>query len=397
VASVTDADPVDFEIYKDGVPFDLYDEMRRRDPVLLQDTQIGRLWSVTGLEELRLMVRDPQTFSSTDTVVFQNVPEERDGDLAAMINMDPPKHDKLRRIVNRGFTPVYIARLEDQIRAIVRELIEEARERDRFEFIDSLGLMLPVLVVGVLLGIPDVDRKAFVQWSIDLFGDRRDPEIAQRALQARQGIYALGRELAEEKRKNPGDDVTSKIVNAMDSETLTTEEYQSFFELILIGGFETTRNLVAQGTIRLLTEPDLLADVATDQSLIPSFVEEVLRFYCPIVGMKRIVTKDIDWHGRHMQAGDRIALWFPAANRDPAAFEEPNVFDARRSPNAHVAFGAGGPHHCIGAALARLEGRIFFEEFGPLLRTLEYDGDIVYAANPQMSTVVNVPLRWRSH
>jgi cholest-4-en-3-one 26-monooxygenase len=397
VASVTDVDLTDFANYKDGVPYDVYDDMRRRDPVLLQDTQIGRLWSVTGLEELRLMVRDPQTFSSTDTVLFFDMPEEREADLASMINMDPPKHDRIRGIVNRGFTPVYIARLENEIRKIVRELIEEAREKDRFEFIEDLGLMLPVMVIAQILGIPAVDRRAFVQWSVDLLGDRSSPEAAKRAVMARQAIYALARELAEEKQANPGDDVTSQILSAMDNEVLTTEEYQSFFELLLIGGFETTRNLVAQGTIRLLTEPDLLADIATDQSLIPPFLEEVVRFYSPIVGMKRIVTKDVDWHGRKMQAGDRVGLWFAAANRDPAAFNEPHVFDARRSPNGHVAYGAGGPHHCIGAPLARLEGRVFFEEFGPLLRTLKYDGDIVYNANPQMATVVKIPLRWHNN
>jgi cytochrome P450 family 142 subfamily A polypeptide 1 len=287
-----------------------------------------------------------------------------------MINMDPPEHSFRRRLVNTGFTPRRVQDHEPFLRAKVTELIDAVADRGECDFVRDIATPLPMYMIGELMGLPEADHAELLHWS-DLFatgGEEVGSEVEQAV--SDYGEYIL--EFARRRRDAPADDLISIIANAdQDGERLSDWDFLFESMLILVGGDETTRHVISGGLAALLQHPDQLQALREDLTRLPTAIEEMLRWVSPIKNMNRTATRDVELGGQQIRAGERMLLLYPSANRDATVFDDPDRFDIGRTPNEHVAFGAYGRHHCLGAQLARLELRVLFEELLTRLPEIE--------------------------
>jgi cytochrome P450 family 142 subfamily A polypeptide 1 len=279
-----------------------------------------------------------------------------------MINMDPPEHSFRRRLVNTGFTPRRVQDHEPYLRQTVTRLLDGVCERGSCDVVAEIATPLPMAMIGELMGLPEEDHARLLHWS-DLFATG-GPEVREEVERAvGEWIDYIMRIVDERRTAGPGEDLISLVVHASDEgRSLTDADLIFETMLILVGGDETTRHVVSGGLETLLRHPDQLALVRDDRSLLPTAVEEMLRWVSPIKNMNRTATRDVELGGMQIHKDDRVLLLYPSANRDEDVFSDPERFDVRRDPNPHVAFGAFGRHHCLGAQLARLELRVLFEE-----------------------------------
>lgn len=360
-------DILDPQLYA-GDPFPVYTWLRRNAPVYRDEK--NSLWIVSKYDDVAYVSKNPKLFCSR----FGVTP---DADVQiSIVTMDDPRHTKLRSIVSRGFTPRMVAMLEPRMRQIVRECIDSIAERGSCDFVDDLAIPVPLLVIAEMIGIPREDRQAFWRWSDTMIlaaGQQNNQEIIANAMDAFQEYAAYLQGIFEDRRKNPKDDLVSILVAAQDEgqliadgENLSADELLMFMTLLLVAGNETTRNGMSGGMLVLSEHPDEYRRLVENPELLPSAVEEILRWVAPIVGFRRTATEDTELHGQRIRAGDKVLMLYQSANRDEDVFEEPNRFLIDRQPNDHLAFGIG-THFCLGANLARIEIRIMFEE---LLRRL---------------------------
>ena len=326
--------------------------MRANAPMYWDDT--GGIWAATTHADITRMSRDWHTFCSGKG-------SRPDSSVPSMINMDPPEHTRRRRMVANGFTLRRVADHEPYLRRKVTELIDAVVERGECDIVADIATPLPMLMIGELMGLPEGDHDSLLHWS-DLFATG-GPELREEVEQAVREYYAYILAKVAERRGGDGDDLVSLIVN-VDDESGPLTDLDLVFEtmLVLVGGDETTRHVISGGIEVLLRHPEQLAELQADMSLLPSAIEEMLRWVTPIRNMNRTATSDVEVNGQHVRNGDRILLLYPSANRDETVFTDPYRFDIHRTPNDHVAFGAYGRHHCLGAPLARLELRVLFEE-----------------------------------
>ncbi|GGS07194.1 cytochrome P450 [Streptomyces aureoverticillatus] len=332
------------------------------------DEQTG-LWNVYGHAETLRILEDPTTFSSNTARVFAADNDMDFGDAFAgnPTQMDPPFHGKLRRLVSRAFTPKTVADLAPRIAALTHELLDEVAGRDRVEIVSALAYHLPVIVIAELLGVPAGDRELFKDWVEKIFDNDQQMSVKQTEEQRREieeGLE-LSRKLhdylrghADERRHTPRQDLLTGLVEAeVDGERLTPTEVANFANVLLIGGHVTTTMLMGNTLLCLDAEPDADARVRADRSLLPSVIEESLRYLTPFASLYRVTTTDVEIAGQRIPKDRLVGVRIGAANRDKRVFERPHTFDPDRGPNPHIGFGRG-IHFCIGAPLARLEGRI---------------------------------------
>jgi cholest-4-en-3-one 26-monooxygenase len=327
--------------------------MRANAPVYWDDE--AGIWGLASHEHVSAASRDWQTFCSGKG-------SRPDSSVPSMINMDGDEHSFRRGIVKRGFTLRRVQDHEPYLRATVRRLLDDVSQRGSCDVVADIATPLPMAMIGQLMGLPEEDHAQLLHWS-DLFatGGSEVREEVEEAV--RQWVDYIMRIVAERREAGPGDDLISLVVHASDDgRSLTDADLIFETMLILVGGDETTRHVVSGGLETLLRHPDQLALVRDDRSLLPSAVEEMLRWVSPIKNMNRTATRDVELGGMAIRKDDRVLLLYPSANRDEAVFDQPERFDVRRDPNPHVAFGAFGRHHCLGAQLARLELRVLFEE-----------------------------------
>ena len=376
-----DLDVYDPDRYIVGVPHEALAWMRANDPLYWHEEPgegVG-YWAVTKLDDIAMMSKDPKTFSSF--AGGTNIEDYPAQDLQMirlmMLNMDPPAHAKFRRIVRRGFTPRQVTRLEPRIRASAKRLIDQIASRGECEFVEAVAAELPLLVIADLIGIPEEDRHKVFHWTNGLIGFD-DPEFNGdfndvKASAMQMWAYANG--LAARRHLLHDDDLVCKLLDGdVDGEKLTVLEFDAFFLLLAVAGNETTRNLIS-GAVRALHEhPDQRQRLVDDPSLIPTAVEEFLRWVTPVTYMRRTCMADIIVRGKTIEKGDKVALYYASANRDEDHFEDPFAFDVGRTPNEHLAFGVG-EHFCMGASLARLEITILFEELIRRLPDFEVVGE----------------------
>jgi cytochrome P450 family 142 subfamily A polypeptide 1 len=287
-----------------------------------------------------------------------------------MINLDDPQHRRRRNLVNKGFTPRRVADHEPRIREICRGLIAKVAPRGECEFVREIAAPLPMVVIGDLLGIASEDHDMLLRWSDELIAATNGTasvEVMTRAAKSagEYAQYAL-RVIADRRSKPPQDDLMSVLVHARSDEELVQESL-----LILVGGDETTRHVITGGMQALIENPRERAKLVADPSLIPTAVEELLRWVTPIVNMNRTATRDTELRGQKIREGDKLLLLYPSGNRDERVFESPDELRVDRDPNDHVAFGGYGAHSCLGASLARLELRVMFEELLARLPDIE--------------------------
>ena len=343
-------------------------------------------WALTRLDDVVEASRNAAVFASGKgaTSVVDQPPEFREF-YGSMINMDDPRHARMRRIVSRGFTPRRLADLTDEVRRTARTIVDDVIDQGECDAVAAISARLPLKIVCDMMGVPE-SQHGFVFDRSNIILGPNDPEYVADAgnfvtvlLQAGHDLAELMRDLGRHRAEHPTDDVTSALVNAeIDGERLTPDELASFFILLVVAGNETTRNAISWG-LHLLTEhPEQRAAWLADiDGVTPTAVEEIVRWASPVIYMRRTLAVDAVLGGQQMCEGDKVALFYWAANRDPAHFPDADGFDVRRSPNPHVGFGGAGPHFCLGAHLARREMTVMFREL------LTRVPDIAATAPPQ--------------
>ncbi|MGA6162038.1 cytochrome P450 [Amycolatopsis magusensis] len=326
------------------------------------DEQKG-MWNVYGYAEVVRVLSDPATYSS-DT--GRLLPERSEFTEGSIISLDPPQHQKLRKLVSHAFTPKVIADLEPRIAALTHELLDDAGER--IDLVSQLAYPLPVIVIAELLGVPAEDRNLFKEWVDKLLersgqfslveqSEEQDKQM-EAALEQLGHLSAYLGEHAAERRRHPREDLLSKLVQAeVDGIKLTDREVVNFANVLLIAGHITTTMLLGNTVLCLDEYPEQKAKVLADRGLVPGAIEESLRFLSPFATTARVTNTEVELGGSTIGADQMMLVWLAAANRDPAHFTEPGVFDVTREPNTQIAFGRG-IHFCLGAPLARLEGRV---------------------------------------
>jgi cholest-4-en-3-one 26-monooxygenase len=317
-----------------------------------------------------------------------------------LTDMDGQRHIRQRKLISSGFTPRMTKRLEEQARQWAVKIVDDALAKGSVEFVQEVAYQLPMHMIADILGIPQEDRA----WLFTVINDMLlcvDPEhpvpVSKREELATE-VFAYGKKISSEKRKAGTGDVLSTLVTAEDDQgRLSDLELEAFFMLLTVAGSETTRNAISSGLKLLLAEPEQLAALRQDPSLMKGASEEIIRYTSPVAYFKRIVAKDTEIAGVPVAKGERLTLWYPSGNRDADHFEDPNRFDIHRSPNEHIAFGGGGPHFCLGAHLARREITILFEELLKRTSNVELIGEPTYSVlgvgNPIFFSLRELPVR----
>ncbi len=326
---------------------------------------------VTHADVIEASRRPADFCSGQGAINIQDMPADLNEYFGSMINMDDPRHAKIRRIVSRAFSPRMIQRFEDQVQAVADQIVEDVLAKGSGDFVTDVAARLPLKIICDLMGVDEAhygtvfDNSNIILAGADPEFVPEDPEeMLTQLLTAGQTLKDLVEDLGRQRRENPTGDLTSALVSAnIDGESLTDQELGSFFILLVVAGNETTRNAIAHGLHLLTVNPDQRELLASDfERYIPGAVEEIVRYASPVIWMRRTATRDTELNGNAFKAGDKLLLYYWSANRDEAVFENPDVFDITRDPNPHVGFGGPGPHFCLGAHLARREITVMFRE-----------------------------------
>lgn len=378
------------EIFSDDArrnPFPLYDHFRATSPVLLEPH--SGVWLLFDYESVRRALDDTETFAS-DTAST--------GAHAAppwLVFTDPPRHTKLRNIISKAFTPRMIATLEPRIRELSRELLDCSIERGEMDLAADYSVPLPMRIIAEMIGIPDADWPRYIRWSDAILklshtvrGMSPGQEIAQAAGNDFHAVIGEMRDylphLIDQRRTEPKDDLLTRLLAAeVDGERLSLDELLSFFQLLIVGGQETTTNLINNAVLCLFENRDELARLRGAPELLPSAIEEVLRYRSPFQLVFRGTRREVELHGQRIPAGTLLFLMLGSANRDPKHFHDPDRFDITREPNPHLAFGHG-IHFCLGAPLSRLEARIALADIFERLPNIEPASDEPWQPRPPL-------------
>ncbi|MEV0674716.1 cytochrome P450 [Mycobacterium sp. NPDC050441] len=395
--SISGVDLTDPAVYEAGMPFEAFRELRRCAPVAWHPYSKGPgFWALTRYDEVLAVSRDSATWSSQQTGVFFDVPPQSEAFQLSlmMLTMDPPRHTALRTLVSKGFTPRHVARLNTRMADLASETIEGVLDRGECDFVSDVAGVLPSYVIAELLGISHEDGRRLYELT-EAMNSEKVGAPTETVMQAQLQMFEYASALAERKRADPGDDIATALLHAeVDGQRLTDLEFNLFFLLLINAGGDTTRNLVAAGTLALLEHPDERARLVSDPGLLPTAVEEMLRYVSPVTVFARTATKDTELHGVRIAEGERVAMFFPSANRDDTHFVDPDRFDIGRNPNPHLAFGGGGTHFCLGANLARVEAAAIFPEILHKMKDLEVTGPVKRVRSNLMNGIHSMPVRF---
>ncbi len=381
-------DPFDYGFHRD--PYPTYAWLREHAPVYHNERL--DFWALSRFDDVLNGLHDPDTYTSTGGVAI----EHTDAALKSMIEMDPPEHTQMRKLIARRFTPRRIAELEPLVRTWTKELLDSLAGRSEFDVVHEFSALLPTTVVGTMLGIPPTRHDDARRWTDDLLTrEPGNPVPPRAAAEGAMNMAVLAHQLSEARRAHPEDDILSLLVEAeIDGAPLTDEQVIGFCLLLITGGHETTSKLIANGVRLFATHPEQRAAVRVHPDAMNGAVEELLRYTSPTQYMARTVTRDIELHDVVMPAGAKVVLLLGSGNRDPREFDRPDEFDIARTNPRILAFGHGA-HVCLGAAVARLEARVALQEF--LARYPEYDVDedaveFLHSGNVQGPTSVPVSI-----
>ena len=381
-----------------GVPHDWFAFLRKNAPVWWHEEVDGPgFWAVTGYDECTTVNRDYEHFSSNKkaTYIWDLEEEILAQQQLVMLNMDPPLHTRYRRLVNKGFTPKMVNQLHDHIHAATDLIIDQVIEQGTADFVTDLAAELPLVVIAELLGVPNEDRHKMFDWSNRMVGNE-DPEYqhtADIAQVASMELYAYASRLFAQKRADPHDDLMSVLTGVeVEGEQLSDFELELFFLLLTVAGNETTRNLISGAMAAFFDNPDQWDLLRNDRSLLPSATEEMLRYVTPVMNFRRQATSEFELGGQTIKADEKVVFFHVSANRDERVFEDPNRFDITRDPNPHMAFGAGGPHFCLGANLARMEIRVMFEHLLDRMPDIQLDGEVQRLQSQFINGVKHIPV-----
>ena len=396
-------------VYSDGIPHEGFAAIRGCEGLVWHPYEDNGFWAVTRHAEVREVSKNPGVFSSA--IGHTNLWDLEADALEArrsLIDSDAPDHARLRRVVSRVFTPRAARSWEGTARDIAAELVDEFLERGGGDWVELVAAPLPIRVILAILGVPAEDADYMVELTNHLVegtGDR--PSLPDDAYgnvtpvhllpfnsPASHALFEYGERMRQLRIAEPADDLVTGLVTAeADGERLTPSEYRNFFQLLVFAGNETTRTVTTNGMRLLMDQPDQLQRLVDDPSLIPSAVEEILRFEPAVHHFRRTATEDTEIRGRQIKENDPVIMWYAAANRDEEVFEDPDRFDVARHPNEHLSFGIG-EHFCLGANLARLELNAIFEEIVPRLRNPGFAGPVRRLRSNFINGVKEMPVRF---
>jgi cytochrome P450 len=405
--SLSAIDLTDLDNFAGGFPHHLFEVHRREAPVWWHEptahTPDGEgFWSVATHAETLQVLADPATYSSErgghrqhGGTLLQDLPTA-----GVVLNMmDDPRHARIRRLVSAGLTPRMVRRLEDELRRRTRSLLDRVPDGEPVDFLVEVAAELPMQMICILLGVPEEDRHRLfeaVEPGFDYRDGRGVTDSTATIDAARRDMHEYGTALIAAKRAQPTDDMLSIVVHAtlreVDPPQLTDAELYSFFSLLFAAGSDTTRNAIAGGLLALIERPDHLAALRADHRLLPSAIEEMLRWTSPSPSKRRTATVRASLGGHAIEPGDKVLIWEGSANRDELVFERSMAFDVRRQPNPHLAFGHG-VHFCLGSNLARLEMRVLFEELLPAFATFERAGPVEWTRSNRHTGIRHLPVR----
>jgi cytochrome P450 len=388
VADTADADSMTIDVaepeqYRDGIPFDSFTELRSRPGLHWNPHTPGPngkpgFWAVTRHEDVQHVSRNPEIFSSAvNHVNLWDLEADALEARRSILEHDPPAHTRLRRVVSKAFTPRQLREYEGRTREITSDLLDVVATNGGGNWVDLVAAPLPIRVILAILGVPADEADYMIELSNhlvdgttdtqplpdDAYGNTTDLGLLPFGSPAAHGLFEYGRKIGDDRLANPANDVVTKLVFAeSDGERLTPQEFRNFFQVLVFGGNETTRTAITHSAIAFAENPDQWDLLRNDHSLLDNAVEEMIRWSSPILHMRRTAVVETELAGTRIEPGDKVVMWYPSANRDEAIFERPNELDITRTDNEQVAFGAGGPHFCLGAFLARMELRVLLEE-----------------------------------
>jgi cytochrome P450 len=390
-------EPVDLSnsrSFANGFPHDFFSWLRRYEPVWWHEptrhtpNDVG-FWVVSRYDDVVAVFKDPETFSSElgGTQIY-------DGKgMGYQLNQtDDPRHRRLRALVNKGFTPRMIGRLEDQLRKRTARILDKVPRTETFNFVPSVARELPLQAICSVLGVPQVDQTEIIE-IVDLAVGAGDGTVMSPQHLKRLSAYADA--LVERKRSDPADDILSVIVHAQlddGSPQLNNQELRAFFNLLFPAGVETTRGSIVGGLLALIENPDELERLRNNRPLMKTAIEEIVRWTSPSVYKRRTTARDTELRGQFIRRGQKVTVWEMSANRDEDTFENPFRFEVGRDPNPHVGFGLG-THFCLGANLARLEIRVMFEEILDRFERFELTGPLAWTNNNRLLSLTELPVR----
>ncbi len=408
MSSINLANP---DVFANGAPWSLFEELRKNEPIHWSEEEKPNsgFYSVTRFHDIVKVLRDAETFTSERFTNLEEVDAEQEEARRSLLETDGNRHRALRRLLQGQFTPQAVAKYETFLRGITATTLDNAFAKGSFDFVQEVAADFPIQVLAKLLDVPESDTGQLIDWGNRMIGFDdpehadvliNDPESEKYRLvpfksPAALEVFAYGDELARQRRGKDGVDLVSVMVNSpmSDGVALTERDFHTNFLLLVVAGNETTRHTISHTMNNLINNPDQLALLQERPDLIPWAVEEFLRYASPVYHFRRTATKDVDLNGVQIKAGQKVVPWFASGNRDESMFENPNKFDVTRNPNEHMTFGRGGPHMCLGNALARIELRVMFEDLINRVEKVERTADIDYLRSNFVHGIKRMPVK----
>jgi cytochrome P450 len=410
-ATIDAVDLADLDLFASNQAWEKFALLRRDSPVHWnpEPAPNSGFWSVTRHADIVRVDRDPETFTSTKYVNL----EEMDDDLLeirrSMLETDGTRHRALRRLMQREFGGQTLKKYEEFLRGLTRATVDAALRREEFDFVTEISADFPIQVLARMLDVPEQDTGRLIDWGNRMIGNT-DPDYADVLLGDEQSeqykhlpfrspaaleVFEYGRELARQRKGGDGTDLISRLVNRVpeDGEPLSATDFDNYFLLLVVAGNETTRHTISHSMLALIEHPEQLTLLQQRPELIPNAVEEMLRWASPVYHFRRTATRDVELGGKQIREGDKVVMWFASGNRDEEVFENADTFDVTRSPNDHIAFGKGGPHFCLGNALARMEIRLMFETLLPRIESASLAGEVTRVRSNFVNGIKKFPVR----
>jgi cholest-4-en-3-one 26-monooxygenase len=388
---------------RNGYPHREWTWLRSHAPVFWYDRpNVDPFWAITKHADIVDLGKQPDVFLNAPRLaVFTNdLPPPPENESRHLLNMDPPDHARYRRVTSHWFTPRAIRGMDEKVGRVTRQVLDEAARKTTGDFVQDVSARITIAVIAEMLGVPRSDWQLLFRWTNEIIAPQ-DPEFqhgstAEETLaRARIDLFTYFNELAERRRREPTDDIVSVVANGqVNGAALPPVELLSYYLLLVVAGNETTRNAMTGGMLALLENPREWAQLRANPELVPSAVEEIVRWTTPVIQFCRTATRDYTLRGATIRAGQNVCLFYPSANRDEDVFPDPFAFRVARDPNPHIAFGMG-EHVCLGAHLARLELRHAFSQLAGRLHDCELTGPVERVRSSFVGGIKRAPMRWR--
>jgi cytochrome P450 len=399
------------DLFDNGAPWELFADLRENEPVNWNDETDGGhgFWSVMKYHDIVKVLRNPDTFTSNHFTNLEELDADQEEARRSLLDSDGVRHRALRRLLQNEFTPNNVAKYETFLRGLTATTLDTAFAKGEFDFLGDVAADFPIRVLARLLDIPDTDIDSIIRWGNAMIGSS-DPDLTQmlptdvgseefRLVPFRSPaaleVFAYGDELRRQRQGRNGTDLVSTMINQMpmDGIPLSDKDFHTNFLLLIVAGHETTRQTIAHTMNNLIENPQVIEYLQENPQDIPWAVEEFLRYASPIYHFRRTATKDVEFGGKDIKAGEKVVVWFASGNRDPDVFKNPESMNPTRMPNEHMTFGRGGPHMCLGNALARIELIIIFEDLIARIDKMERTAPIDYVHSNFIHGIKSMPVK----